>query len=223
METQTSYSNNGKFYLQSKTKSFKKKNVTCRCCPENRNELLTIHHVVPRIIGQAFKSNQFLKCPTIVLCRDCHDRYERTADLVKNEYAHDLNVDLNCPKEITNHNPLDAKRQRVAKAANALIAIADNWSSSIGVDNRVNIILDYLEQPYYTHNDLLRLSKYKATGDKKIPNPAYKNLGEAVIEYFTIDQIKRFWINHWHEFEAKRIKEVKIKNQKFEIKIAVAA
>ena len=73
---------------------------------------------------------------------------------------------------------------RVSRAAKGLLQLTDKWSSSIQVDNRVNIILDYLEAPYYTYSDLLRLSKYKSIRDEKIINPEYVNFGAAILKYF---------------------------------------
>lgn len=210
----------GKIYLQKKTPRFKKKagKIKCRSCGNSNIDNLTIHHVVPRVIGKAFGHEAFLKCPTVVICNKCHKRYEKTADKVKEGYAIDLNINIHEAKTI--RNPILHKLEyfrHVKRAAKALLAVTDSWSSSVTVDKRVNTILNYLEAPYYTHSDLLRIVKLKtdSNGFSTIPNPNYINLGEALMEYYTIEEITKFWVEHWHKFESKVQREQIYKRQKY--------
>lgn len=220
MNTQTLISKNGigEKYLQRKTNVLSRKSniLNCRCCGKSYYDNLTVHHIVPRIIGGAFPHEEFLKCPTILLCHKCHDKYERTADIIKFEYAQDLNIDLNLVKKIP--NPSYEINRLLVKSAKSLLQVTDDWSSTVTADKKVNTILNYLESAYYTRNDLIKI--ISSHENKYIRNPEYINLGEALIEYFSIDIIKRFWINHWNSFELKYKHSLKIKNKFYKLKNA---
>lgn len=198
METQTIFkSNSQSLYLQSfKSCSKYKTGLKCRCCKVSSN--LTIHHIVPRIIGKAF-NEEFLKCPTIVLCENCHDRYERAADKVKSKYSSKLNINLNTPKHLK--NKLNTLRP-VGRAARALIGVDLDSISAAKLERYRNIILDHLEQPYYTSGDLFELSKIPNTKYIKVKNPHHIDFGKALLELYSIEEIKSYWINHWEHFEC---------------------
>jgi hypothetical protein len=211
-------------YLQTITTRLKSSNIHCECCGVTLVKELTIHHVIPRIIGLSFNHAIFLKCPTVVICRKCHDIYEKAANIIKYEYAHDLNLNLSTPKYILNPNN-SINVGKVSKAARALLHVNKDWSSSLRAEIYVNTILDYLQSPSYTYSDLLRLSilKQNDTIENKIPNPAYKNLGDEVLLYFTIDEIKLFWINHWKQFTKKQTNRLIIKNKKYNTVLKLVA
>ena len=177
-------------YLQSiknlrKTTKVVCSNPACQC-----EDNLTVHHVLPQFIGRKMKLEDFLKCMTVVLCRDCHDEYERSADKVRLDWAEELGVNLKLQKRFR------CKSKEFAKKYAFSILHSVDTMNDLRLFERIDFILSYLSKDHYTNNDLIKLSNL----DPMIDNPNYQDLGEIMIEKVTQEKLIEFWQEHFFNF-----------------------
>ena len=172
------------------------KECSCAICNEKDKNELTVHHVLPRFIGQHVKIDEFLKCMTVVLCRKCHDEYEFIALRLKQKLAKYLNVDLNVQKYFVNR-----EIEKVRKHAIRLMSISDDSDINFERAHKSReIILTYLSQDSYTRDDLRKVCRTHY----KMENPAYKDLGKIMLEKYGFEKTRDFWYDHFLSFEKSK-------------------
>jgi len=202
MITQTKYSNRhgSNLYYQKKQSVIKALGfIECYLC--SSEESLTIHHIVPKMFRNyffTFGHSSYLKCPTVVLCEDCHNDYEVEADAVK-IFQHKI-LDY---KEVTKFIPKTNCGTSV-KSAHTLLHINSATIKKITKNKCHNSVTSLLGKDVYNKQDLKRITNTK--GEYHILNPDYKDLAHELTRKYGIKEIEAFWINNWNEYESKYYK-----------------
>lgn len=186
-----------KIYIQ-QAPSAKKNDIYCRCCDDDTKKNLTIHHVVPRIIGKFIDHNEFLKCKTVILCKKCHSEYESIVNTWKYEYRKHFRFNLGAKPTMV--CPI---LKKIKSSANLLLMNVDT-ASGPKIHKAIDNIKSYLSKDHYTANDLMVINEI----DINIPDPAFKHIGEHITSNNTTEEIKEFWYNHYNTWESMKTKHI---------------
>ena len=184
---------NGNYYQRAKSLK-NRPNLYCATCANKNKSQLTLHHVLPRFIGQHINLNKFLKCMTVVLCRDCHDEYEYSAEVFKKSFAKELSVNLKADKWI-----MDMDKTKVRYYANTILCNVNNLSDKI-IHERREAILSYLSQDTYTYSDLVKIGSI----NPNMINPEYKDLGKEMLNKYGFENVRKIWYSHFLKFEKSK-------------------
>lgn len=142
-------------------------------------ENLTMHHIVPRMfrvhIPDEYRIHNSLD--VVVLCRECHNTYERKADGLKNKL---------CP--ISEENLLERHRQNAIKLSQTLSLHGDKIPESRKRE-LVSKLTDMLNQLGMTE-EMLRLD----TGKDNMPARKAKK----VVEEIGVVELIRMWKEHFY-------------------------
>lgn len=168
------------FYLK------KKFNRCVVCGKENE---ITLHHVVPRVfrrhLPKSFKT--FKSHDVVILCVDCHAKYEVAADAYKVQICNDLEVDMNIGI------PTPAVLPPHFHASKAAYAILNYPIPEQKKNILCEVIKNYLKKEP-THEDLVFLSNLSLKSEKR----KFQNYGKYVIE--KTENLKLFcenWRKHF--------------------------
>jgi len=172
--------------LGNHNKDFGLSEMVNRCVVCGCEEFLTRHHVVPYCYRRYFplelKSHNFHD--VLLLCVECHEKYERSADNLKLLIANEYNVPIN--------GEIEDRRDDVRFGKIATTLLGD--CSSIPKD-RINELKTKLRSNYnikrITNKKLIEISNIKSTILKRTH-------GEMVIEKITdIQGFVEMWREHF--------------------------
>lgn len=162
-----------------------KENI-CVCCGSITN--LTKHHCIPRCFRKHFPDEYKNHCchDVVLLCVDCHAKYEPESMELKRELAHQYQLPPPC-KELA--SAAEQTLHSAIKAAKALLL----WSAQIPparIEELSNIVRDYLKRDFW-EEDLKEICYFVK------PELTLRDaLGKAVVS--KLDDIPKF-ICMWRE------------------------
>jgi hypothetical protein len=134
------FGNNGKSdYYKEKMKN------ECVVCGTNEN--LTRHHVVPYMFVKYFPLEYKTKNQhdIVVMCHECHAKYELTANDLKRKYAKGLEIENSFGNQPL--NPFDKLNKKILSARTALKRYAEGLA--VIPDERVKRLISFAEMELF--------------------------------------------------------------------------
>ena len=165
-----------------------KKNI-CVCCGGSIG--LTKHHCVPRCFRRFFpEQHKSHSCHDIVLlCRDCHERYENYADQLKIKIVDQYGIIRHVPMQ-----PIQLELIIVLKAVRALLRHRDCIPPAriCELENQIKV---YLKKDTLAEEDLLNLNNQCVRHQHQDEDDAF---GKRVVDNLTdIRSFVRMWRQHF--------------------------
>lgn len=169
------------FYLSSK------QNICCVC---GKKKDLTKHHCVPRFYRKHLPDNikNHNSHDVLLLCSECHHKYERVADAFRNELAKETGIVIHKKKK------KDPQDNRISGLCSSLIRHEDK----IPADKRL-VMIDKISK--YLGREVTQDDISKLAIPRKISNQSSdtSNHGKLVVEKFDHVEFVKRWRRHFIE------------------------
>lgn len=175
------------------------KDSKCVICGTYHN--LTRHHVVPKVFRKHFysKYKESNSHDIVFACIDCHEKYERKADILKSHYYYKYNIESTSVIEVKIISKLKLIYGCIRDLENKLYSGNKYWFK---VDYKIKRLLNFNQEIPFTMSQISYLknlySEKLKTARKFFKDDASsKILVEKIIEEDKLEDFVRTWRKHF--------------------------
>jgi hypothetical protein len=164
-----------------------------KCVVCGKEEGLNRHHIVPSCYRQFFPDEvkKHSSFDIVPLCIDCHECYEKFADLLKIEIGKESGCFPSNAKQCA--NPEIVRKDKVRKSANSLLLFKDAMPKE-KIDKHMDLLKEYLGKDEISIDDIRSvgsLNPFNATGE---------NINYGLVVVNNCEDLQAFverWRNHF--------------------------